>query len=123
MNFDHFVKLFFQKIIRVSISKRVDIKQKFFNFKIYLILNNSLNSNYLMTINFKQFISIIFLILNVSIKQYLTKSRSTKSNSIMIYSLKCRLILINFCSQNHYEFESTLHEKSKSNRRSFINLL
>ena len=84
---------------------------------------NSSNSNYFITINFKQFISIFFLILNVSTKRHLTKFRSTKSNSITICSLKCRLISINFCSQNHYEFESTLHEKSKSNRRSFMNLL
>ena len=76
-----------------------------------------------MTINFKQFFSINFLMLNVLTKRHSTKFRSTKSNSITIYFFKYRLISINFCSQNHYEFESTLHEKSKSNRWSFMNLL
>ena len=109
--------------MRVSISRRVNIEQNFFNFKIHLISNNSSNSNYFMTINFKQFISIIFLMLNVSTKRHSTKSRSTKSNSTTTCFFKYRLILINFYSQNYYEFESTLHEKSKSNRRSFMNLL
>ena len=53
--------------------------------------------------------------LNVLTKQYSTKFRSIKSNSTTIYFFKYRLILINFCSQNYYEFELTLHEKLKSN--------